>query len=126
RGWSEYGTYAASKLANVLFTIELARRLQGASVTVNALHPGVVGTKLLTEGFEMAGRDSVDEGAATSVFLALAPELGGVSGRYFVRAQEAQVAASGRDPALARRFYEISCARVGIAGLPEPSPGPRP
>ncbi|MCB9568218.1 MAG: SDR family NAD(P)-dependent oxidoreductase [Myxococcales bacterium] len=125
RGWSEYGAYAASKLANVLFTIELARRLQGGSVTVNALHPGVVGTKLLTEGFEMSGRDSVDEGAATSVFLALAPELGGVSGRYFARAQEAQVAASGRDPALARRFYEISCARVGIVGLPEPSPGPR-
>ncbi|MEZ4385657.1 MAG: SDR family NAD(P)-dependent oxidoreductase [Nannocystaceae bacterium] len=121
REWSEYGAYAASKLANVLFTGELARRLEGATVTVNALHPGVVGTKLLTEGFEMEGSDSLGEGAATSVHLALAPEVGGTSGAYFVRSLVADVAASAKDPALARRFYDLSAERVGVAVLPEPS-----
>jgi NAD(P)-dependent dehydrogenase (short-subunit alcohol dehydrogenase family) len=120
QGWSEYGAYAASKLANVLFTSELARRLEGTPVTVNALHPGVVGTKLLTEGFEMEGRDSLDEGAATSVHLVLAPEVGGTSGGYFVRSLATDVAPTAKDPALARRFYELSAERVGVAPLPEP------
>lgn len=116
-----YRAYAQSKLANVLFTRELARRLAGRSaITVNALHPGVVGTKLLTLGFESSGQDSAQEGAATSVFLALDPAVAGRSGGYFVRCREAEVSAAARDPALARRFYDHSCAMVGIEGLPEP------
>jgi len=71
--FSGHGVYATSKLANVLFTVELARRLAGREITVNALHPGVTATKLLTEGFEMQGSDSLADSAATSVKLALDP-----------------------------------------------------
>ncbi len=113
-----YAAYANSKLANVLFTVELARRL-GPAVTVNALHPGVVSTKLLTEGFGMRGGESLAEGAATSVRLALAPELKGVTGRYFAHSKEAAMAAPARDRELAAAFYEKSCEIVGIAPLPD-------
>lgn len=82
-GFEPYRAYATSKLANVLFTVELARRIGPGPLVVNALHPGVVSTKLLTEGFRMRGSDSLAEGAATSVALALAPELASVTGRYF-------------------------------------------
>jgi NAD(P)-dependent dehydrogenase (short-subunit alcohol dehydrogenase family) len=117
-GFEPYAAYALSKLANVLFTVELARRL-GPSVAVNALHPGVVSTKLLTEGFGMRGGDSLGEGAATSVRLALAPELAQVTGRYFAHGKEAPMAAAGRDHALVRAFYEKSCELTGVAPLPE-------
>jgi NAD(P)-dependent dehydrogenase (short-subunit alcohol dehydrogenase family) len=123
RGFSGYGSYAASKLANVLFTVELARRLEGlgAPVVTNALHPGVVGTKLLREGFGTSGSESLEEGAATSVMLALDPAGAEVSGRYFAAQREARPAAAARDPDLLRRFYDESARRVGVEPLPEPS-----
>jgi NAD(P)-dependent dehydrogenase (short-subunit alcohol dehydrogenase family) len=117
-GWDPYGAYAASKLANVLFAVELARRLAGSSVTANALHPGVVSTKLLKTGFGMQGPDSLAEGAATSVFLALSDDVRGVSGKYFVRSRPATPSAAARDDDLCRRFYEASCARVSVTPLP--------
>lgn len=119
-GYEGYRAYAQSKLANVLFTVELARRLAplgDEAPTVNALHPGVVSTKLLQEGFGMDGPDSLDEGAATSVHLALSAEVAGVSGRYFVRCREAKMSPLAADDALCARFYEESCALVGIGGL---------
>jgi retinol dehydrogenase 14 len=118
RGFDGYTVYAASKLANVLFTVELARRLVGQRVTVNALHPGVVSTKLLTEGFGVQGRDSLEEGSATSVKLAVDPELEGVTGRYFMAGREAQMNPAAGDRELARRFYELSARRVGVEPLP--------
>lgn len=122
RGFDHYGAYAASKLANVLFTVEIARRLRGRGVTANALHPGVVSTKLLTEGFRMSGRDSVAAGAATSVRLALDADVAGVTGGYFSDGKPAAVSAAGRDGALARRFYEQSAAMAGVVALAEPQP----
>lgn len=116
RGFTPYGAYALSKLANVLFTVELARRLARERITVNALHPGVVSTKLLTEGFGIYGQDSLDEGAATSVYLATAPELGEASGRYFVRCREADMNPIAADPDVGRRFYELSAELVGLQG----------
>lgn len=113
QGFEPYRAYASSKLANVLFTVELARRV-GPGVTVNALHPGVVSTKLLTEGFGMRGGDSLAQGAATSVRLALAPELAAVSGRYFSHGREAPTAAAARDRELARAFYEKSCVMTDV------------
>jgi NAD(P)-dependent dehydrogenase (short-subunit alcohol dehydrogenase family) len=112
-----YGAYASSKLANVLFTVELARRLKArkSRVLVNALHPGVVSTKLLKAGFNMHGPDSHEDGAATSVYLATAAL--DASGRYFVRCKEARASELASDPELCRAFYEASCARVGIAPL---------
>ncbi|MCA9662693.1 MAG: SDR family NAD(P)-dependent oxidoreductase [Myxococcales bacterium] len=120
RGWSEYGAYAASKLANVLFTVELARRLEGTPVTVNALHPGVVSTKLLLEGFNMRGGDSLAEGAATSVTLALDPDLADVTGRYFSGGQLARTNRAADDDALVERFYLASAKAVGVEPLPKP------
>jgi NAD(P)-dependent dehydrogenase (short-subunit alcohol dehydrogenase family) len=120
--FTSYGAYASSKQANVLFTVELARRLgPNAKVTTTSLHPGVVSTKLLTEGFGMTGGDSLDEGAKTSVFLALDASAKARSGKYFVRSKEAVAATSAREPALARAFYLKSAELVGIAPLPEPA-----
>lgn len=120
RRFDAYSAYAASKLANVLFTVELAKRLKkrGSSVTVNALHPGVVSTKLLTKGFGVRGTDSLEQGATTSVYLATSPDVEGITGRYFQRARAAEMASGARDAKVAKRFYEESCRRVGIEGLP--------
>jgi NAD(P)-dependent dehydrogenase (short-subunit alcohol dehydrogenase family) len=108
RGYSGYGAYSASKLANILFTSALAQRLAGTGVTANSLHPGVIGTKLLRVGFGGMGGAPVEEGATTSVYLAVAPDLDGVTGRYFVDAREATPSPDARDPALAERVWVAS------------------
>jgi hypothetical protein len=95
----------------------MARRL-GGRPTVNALHPGVVSTKLLVDGMGASGPDSLEQGAATSVFLALSPEVAHTSGRYFRNRRDAEMAPIARDPEVGRRLYEISAERVGLAGLP--------
>jgi NAD(P)-dependent dehydrogenase (short-subunit alcohol dehydrogenase family) len=118
RGFEGYAAYATSKLANVLFTTELARRTRARGLAVNALHPGVVGTKLLREGFGMEGNDTPEEASATSVHLALSKEGGAVSGAYFVRCKEARTSGAASDADLARRFYEKSAERTGVAPLP--------
>ena len=118
--YDDYRAYAQSKLANILFTTELARRVGPAGPTVNALHPGVVGTKLLRTGFGMAGQDSLADGAATSVHLTLAPELDGVTGGYFARCAEARTSAAARDADAARRLYALSAELTGVTPLPEP------
>lgn len=80
--FSGYGAYALSKLANVLFTYELAHQLTGSGVTANCLHPGVIGTKLLRNGFNISGSSPAD-GAETIVYLAVSPEVEQVTGKYF-------------------------------------------
>ncbi|MCB9731211.1 MAG: SDR family NAD(P)-dependent oxidoreductase [Deltaproteobacteria bacterium] len=120
RPFDGYGHYAASKLANVLFTVALAPRVADRGVTVNALHPGVVSTKLLLEGFNMRGGDSLAEGAATSVTLALAPDLADVTGRYFSGGQLARTNRAADDDALVERFYLASAKAVGVEPLPKP------
>jgi retinol dehydrogenase-12 len=117
RAFDGYGAYAASKLANVLFTTELARRTKARGLSVNALHPGVVGTKLLTEGFGMSGNDTLEEASRTSVHVALSEEGGRVSGAYFSGAKQARAGATGTDPELARAFYEKSCELTGTPPL---------
>ena len=106
-GYSAYDAYCASKLANVLFTAELARRLAGTTVTTNCLHPGVIDTKLLHAGFAMTG-SPVDEGARTSVFLATSAAVAGVSGKYFNSCRQAQCSDAGRDPALAQALWQAT------------------
>jgi NAD(P)-dependent dehydrogenase (short-subunit alcohol dehydrogenase family) len=115
RGFTGYGAYAASKLGNVLSAIEIARRLKSTPITANALHPGVVSTKLLRAGFSMEGPDSHEDGAATSVFLALDDSVARTTGRYFVRSREASHAG---DASAARALYEKSCAALSLAPLP--------
>ncbi len=105
--------YGASKMANVLFAFALARRLKGTRVTVNALHPGVISTKLLHTGFG-AGGASLVEGAKTSVYAATEPALSDVSGRYFSDSREARSAKYANDEALQEAFFKVSEKRVGI------------
>ena len=109
--YSGYDAYCASKLANVLFTLELARRLAGAKAGANCLHPGVIGTKLLRAGFSMGGA-SVEEGALTSVFLATSDAVAGVSGKYFNSCREAQCSSTSRDPILAQALWQASEAAL--------------
>jgi|SRR6187402_7277 len=116
--FDDYEAYATSKLANVLFTVELARRLQSRGVRVNAVHPGVVSTKLLVTGFEMRGPDSLGKGARSSVLLAISPEYAQVSGAYFVEGRESHMHRRASDRDLGARYYELSVARVGVAALP--------
>jgi NAD(P)-dependent dehydrogenase (short-subunit alcohol dehydrogenase family) len=120
RGFSGYAAYANSKLMNVLFSSELARRLQNTHITSNALHPGVIATKLLREGFGGGGAN-VDTGARTTVMVASDPSLAKKTGAYFSDEHEVPASATARDPKLAKKFYEKSCALTDTTPLPESS-----
>ncbi len=113
-GLDGYEAYAASKLGNVLFTFALARRV---SLAVNALHPGVIGTKLLRSGFGGMSGAGLAEGAATSVMVATDPSLAKVTGRYFSNQREVSASARARDQALQEAFYSWSAAQVGVDAL---------
>lgn len=109
RCWDAYGAYATSKLANVLFTRALAARRD--SVTANALHPGVVGTKLLQSAFGMQGADIAD-GARTSVFLATSPTAAQTSGAYFDNCRERAADPRSRDTRLVEALWDASRERL--------------
>jgi NAD(P)-dependent dehydrogenase (short-subunit alcohol dehydrogenase family) len=112
RPYDHYAAYAQSKLANLLMARETARRLgPDAAVGVNALHPGVIGTKLLTEGFQVPGRDDLDAGSQTSVFAALDAEPG-LTGQYFVRSKPAAPQGPGADDTLAAALYDHTLATI--------------
>ena len=115
-------TYGRSKSANILFTVELAGRLAGTGVTANALHPGAVASRLgaqngwlgsVVTGVLKPFFKTPDQGARTSVHVATAPELAGVSGAYFANCREKQPAAPARDPQTARRLWETSARMTG-------------
>jgi retinol dehydrogenase 12 len=121
-------SYVASKLLNLLFTYELARRLAGTGVTANCLSPGFVRTQLgreATGAFRVFLRlarpfqSSPQAGAATPVYLATSPEVAEVSGRYFEKCAPAQSSALSRDPAAAERLWQLSTRLSGLdAELP--------
>ncbi len=122
RNYGAMRAYSNSKLANVLFTRELARRLEGSDVTVNALHPGVIATSLfrvpgIVRRLMRAFTITEAEGADTSIFLASDPDVQGVTGRYFVKRREASVSAQGRDDAVARRLWDVSMQLTGQATI---------
>ena len=115
--YSPMGAYGTSKLANVLFSAELARRLEGQGVTSNALHPGVVSTSFgdSGEGWMRFGLKIVrpfligpEEGAATSIHLASSPEVEGVTGKYFAKKKVARVDRRADDHALRAGLWELS------------------
>lgn len=121
QGESRYRPFAAycnSKLANILFTRELSRRLGDTQVTANCLHPGMVRTRLVRQGsgpvmrllWLLAAPLSIGatRGARTSIYLASAPEVGNVSGEYFVRCRPARSSSTSRDQELARRLWKAS------------------
>ncbi len=109
RGFTGYAAYAQAKLCNVLFANGLAARFAPQQLTANSLHPGVVGTKLLTQGFGMrGGPDSLAEGAETSVYLAASPEVANVTGRYFSRSRETRMSDEARDETLREALWKKS------------------
>jgi retinol dehydrogenase-12 len=114
RGWQ---AYKQSKLANLLFTYELARRLEGTGVTANALHPGFVATGFggnngwRGSALQMLARWlglSAEEGARTIVYLAASPEVAGVSGRYFVKERAVSSSPASYDEAAQKRLWQVS------------------
>ena len=128
RGYSIGGAYGQSKLANVLFTYELARRLEGTNVTANCLHPGVVRTGFgknsggilgTTVGgiIRVAGVFFIgpEKGAATSIYLASSPDVEGVTGKYFADTKERPSSALSHDQEAAQRLWELSEQMTGIA-----------
>ena len=129
RRYSAFGAYSRSKLANVLFTYELARRLEGTGVTANCLHPGVVATGIfrnLPRWMRMVFVSplalSPEKGADTMLYLASAPDLAEVSGRYFVRRKPVRPSRAARDDAAAGRLWAASealtAASEGRHGAP--------
>jgi retinol dehydrogenase 12 len=124
RNYDAMRAYGASKLANILFTRELARRLAGAGVTANSLHPGVVATNIFNT-MGVLGRVlgvlgklwllSPADGARTSIYLASSPEVADVSGRYLDKCRPIEPASSAQDDAAARRLWEISERMTGLS-----------
>ena len=128
RGYLPFRAYAASKLANVLFTYELARRLEGTGVTVNAVDPGLVRTGLgrnnglardlawhLTHLRYRSLSLSPDQGADPIVFLASSPALSSVNGEYFSRHEPSQSSPASRDIATAQRLWSLSEQWTGVS-----------
>ncbi len=109
--------YSDSKLCNILFTNELARRLKGSGVTANSLHPGAVATNFAADArgmfawfFRLARPFMLtpEQGAATSIYLASSPEVEGISGVYFSRKKPTKTSARAEDARLAQRLWEFS------------------
>lgn len=114
KDFSPYGAYATSKLANIQFTLALARRLSGTGVTANCLHPGVINTKLLKAGFSSTGK-SLQEGAVTPVYLACSPDVAKVSGKYFVNRTVVRPSAQARDELMQERLWNLSERVAGLS-----------
>jgi len=118
RSYSGMKAYARSKLANVLFTQELARRLDGSQTTANALHPGHVATDMYKTSFPLVGPAikwvmglfalTPQQGADTAVYLASSPEVEGISGKYFAKRESVQSSPLSYDREVAQRLWEVS------------------
>ena len=123
RGYSGQRAYNQSKLANVMFTYELARRLEGSGVTATVLHPGVVRTGFAAEDPSPLWKvllplirpllKTPEKGAATSIYLASSPEVEGVTGRYFANSKPKPSSKLSYDDAAAARLWRISVDLVG-------------
>jgi NAD(P)-dependent dehydrogenase (short-subunit alcohol dehydrogenase family) len=108
-GWE---VYCQSKLCNILFTYELAEKLQKTGVTVNCLHPGVINTKLLRVNF--GGGSPVSEGSRKLVYLATAPELATVTSEYFYDNQQTRSAEITYDAATRKKLWDLSEKLCGL------------
>jgi retinol dehydrogenase-12/retinol dehydrogenase-13 len=124
KSFDKYKAYAQSKLALLLFTKKLAKELQGSGVTVNALHPGVVGTEMTMQNVRRMNpvaafvfkRTLVTpaQGAETSIYLATSPEVANISGEYFDKKKVAPASALASDAELATKLWDISAKLVGL------------
>jgi NAD(P)-dependent dehydrogenase (short-subunit alcohol dehydrogenase family) len=119
RHYAGMRAYGRSKLANILFTNELARRLSGTGVTANSVHPGTVATGFARDG-DASGLLAFgvklikpfiltpEQGARTSVYLASSPEVEGITGRYFIKCRPRTPSAAARDEAAAALLWSVS------------------
>ena len=124
RTFVPFAVYGQAKLAMVLCTYALARRLAGTGVTVNALHPGITATKIIGDVAPPLARpflgvikrvlQTPEQGARTALYLATAPTVEGVSGRYFVREQETRSVPMSYNVALQERMWAISALLTGV------------
>lgn len=122
QGWS---AYAQAKLANIMFTYEMARRLAGTKVSINALHPGIIATNFGAEiGGELLGKLvrpifnrlalTPQQGTQTSLYLATSPEVQGVSGKYFSKQKAVSSSKASYDEAATRRLWQLTEELVGL------------
>jgi NAD(P)-dependent dehydrogenase (short-subunit alcohol dehydrogenase family) len=128
QGYNGWKAYNQSKLANLLFTYELARRLEGTGVTVNALHPGFVASgfgmnngwmaQLFRPLVKLMGK-SPELGARTSIYLATSPEVAGTSGKYFSEQQEVDSSKVSHDTDAQQRLWDLSTEMTGLHELQE-------
>nr|XP_053631917.1 retinol dehydrogenase 11-like isoform X1 [Cherax quadricarinatus] len=112
-------SYSQSKLANILFTRELAEKLRGTAVTANSLHPGIVATEMIWKGearlsnyffgplIWFLGKDA-ELGAQTTIYLAVSDEVNNVTGKYFVDCKESDISDLAKDAGLAKKLWEAS------------------
>ncbi|MGY9054743.1 MAG: SDR family NAD(P)-dependent oxidoreductase [Alphaproteobacteria bacterium] len=118
-GYHSRNAYRRSKLCNIMFTRALARRLEGSTITTNALHPGFVRTafggagnpfyfRWAVKALMLATAISVEEGAKTSIHLASSPKLEGVSGLYFAECKEVKATKAARDDVTGERLWQVS------------------
>jgi NAD(P)-dependent dehydrogenase (short-subunit alcohol dehydrogenase family) len=123
RHYSGFGVYGRSKLCNILFTRELARRLAGTGVTANCLHPGFVATRFgnqsggilsfvigLAKNFAL----TPEQGAATIIHLASSPDVAEITGRYFVKSEPATPSKEAQNDADAKRLWDVSARLAGL------------
>jgi NAD(P)-dependent dehydrogenase (short-subunit alcohol dehydrogenase family) len=123
KGYSGFGEYGRSKLMNILFTREVARRLAGSGVTANCLHPGFVATRfadtsggltsLVVRGAKRFAL-TPEEGAKTIIYLASSPEVEGISGKYFYKCKQVMPTAEAQNDADAQRLWDISAQLSGV------------
>jgi NAD(P)-dependent dehydrogenase (short-subunit alcohol dehydrogenase family) len=125
RSYRSFGRYGETKLANILFTSELARRLEGTGVTANCFPPWARGNRIqpqqrAADGFSdddpRAGVAQPQKGADTLVWLATSPDIAHVSGAYFFDRQQRRPSLKAQDREIARRLWEISERQCGVSG----------
>ncbi|MGI5849878.1 MAG: SDR family oxidoreductase [Christensenellales bacterium] len=124
KNYSVWRGYAQSKLANVLFTYELAERLAGTGVTANCLHPGIVATNIVVNRDNGFGKliarlqrmifTLPEIGIQTAIYLAASPEVEGVSGRYFCRSKAVLSSKRSYDKSAAKKLWELSEKMMGL------------
>jgi NAD(P)-dependent dehydrogenase (short-subunit alcohol dehydrogenase family) len=114
KSYDPYDAYSRSKLANILFTYKLAREIKATGITVNALHPGVIATKLLAAGWGATFGTNVERGAETSIFLATSENVKNITGKYFSNKRETRSSEVSYDEKLQDELWEFSLRATGL------------
>lgn len=125
KGYSIASGYSRSKLCNMLFTRELARRLSGTGITVNCVHPGAVASSIAINRRTGFGGtitralgwlvQSPEEGAQTAIYVATSDACAGITGKYFAKCKPARASKASMDEALAKRLWDVSMEITGLA-----------